>query len=319
MLIKIERKGTVEFRERTLYKKEKGYSEHTISIGKGFYKDFHFKGIHIGYAHFLFKEETKISFTNETETLKMHFVLNGNTLMSSLIPIQTHVFERYHHNLVFSPKTKINWEWQTDTELQLFEVSIKTDFFKKYVSKEDPHIARFTDAIEKQLPSCLTNENLITTSEMIAIIKEITDCEREGIYKEMFIEAKIIQLLLLQLEQLCCNNCPIKCHLKKSDTAKMYQVRDIILYNLKNPFSLKELAHQVGTNEFTLKKGFKTVFGTTVFGFINDVKMEKAQNLLTKQELTITQVAELVGYKNATHFTTAFKKKYGTLPSALKK
>jgi AraC-like DNA-binding protein len=317
MLIKIEREEAIEIREHIPRKNVKGYSEHIISTGKGSYKDFIFKGIHIGYTHFLFEEKTKISFTNETETLKMHFLLSGNTLMSSAI--QSHTFESYHHNLIYSPKTKTNWEWQTDNELQLFEVTITIDFFKKYVSKKDPYISLFIDAIEKQFPSCLTKENLITSSEMIAIIKEITDCEREGIYKEMFIEAKTIQLLLLQLEQLCCNNCLIKCHLKKSDTAKMYQVRDIILSNLKHPFSLKELANQVGTNEFTLKKGFKTIFGTTVFGFLNDVKMEKAQNLLTEQELTITQVAELVGYKNATHFTTAFKKKYGTLPSALKK
>jgi AraC-like DNA-binding protein len=317
MLIKIEREEAIEIREHIPRKNEKGYSEHTISTGRGFYKDFIFKGIHIAYTHFLFKEKTKISFTNETETLKMHFLLSGNTLMSSAI--QSHTFESYHHNLIYSPKTKTNWEWQTDNELQLFEVTIKIDFLKKYLSKKDPHISLFIDAIEKQFPSLLTKENMKTTSEMIAIIKEITNCEREGIYKKMFVEAKIIQLLLLQLEQLCCNNCHIKCQLKKSDTAKMYQVRDIILYNLKQPFSLKELAHQVGTNEFTLKKGFKTIFGTTVFGFLNDVKMEKAQNLLTEKELTITQVAELVGYKNATHFTTAFKKKYGTLPSALKK
>jgi AraC-like DNA-binding protein len=317
MLIKIEREEAIEIREHVPRKNEKGYSEHTISTGRGFYKDFIFKGIHIAYTHFLFKEKTKISFTNETETLKMHFLLSGNTLMSSAI--QSHTFESYHHNLIYSPKTKTNWEWQTDNELQLFEVTIKIDFFKKYVSKKDPYISLFINAIEKQIPCCLINENLSVTPEMIAIIKEITNCEREGIYKKMFVEAKIIQLLLLQLEQLCCNNCHIKCQLKKSDTAKMYQVRDIILYNLKQPFSLKELAHQVGTNEFTLKKGFKTIFGTTVFGFLNDVKMEKAQNLLTEKELTITQVAELVGYKNATHFTTAFKKKYGTLPSALKK
>jgi AraC-like DNA-binding protein len=318
MLIKIEQEEEViEVREHIPLKNEKGYSEHTISAGKGIYKDFFFKGIHIGYAHLSFEENTKISFTNKTETIKMHFVLSGNTMMRS--EIQTHPFESYHHNLIYSPKSKISWEWEADTELRLFEVSMKTDFFKKYVSKKDPYISLFIDAIEKQIPSCLIDENLTATSEMIAIIKEITDCEREGIYKKMFIEAKIIQLLLLQLEQLCCNNCPIKCLLKKSDTAKMYQVRDIILSNLKHPFSLKELAHLVSTNEFTLKKSFKAIFGTTVFGFLNNVKMEKAQKLLTEQELTITQVAELVGYKNATHFTTAFKKKYGTLPSALKK
>lgn len=318
MLIKIEQEEEViELREHIPLKNEKGYSEHTISAGKGIYKDFLFKGIHIGYAHLLFEEKTRISFTNKTETIKMHFVLSGNTMMRS--EIQTHPFKSCHHNLIYSPKSKTCWEWEADKELQLFEVSVKTDFFKKYVSKKDPHISLFIDTIEKQIPCCLINENLKATSEMVTIIKEITDCEREGIYKKMFIEAKIIQLLLLQLEQLCCNNCTIKCQLKKSDTAKMHQVRDIILSNWKHPFSLKELAHLVGTNEFTLKKSFKTIFGTTVFGFLNDVKMEKAQNLLTKQELSITQVAELVGYKNATHFTTAFKKKYGTLPSALKK
>jgi AraC-like DNA-binding protein len=318
MLIKIEQEEEViEVREHIPLKNEKGYSEHTISAGKGIYKDFLFKGIHIGYAHLSFEEKTKISFTNKTETIKMHFVLSGNTMMRS--EIQTHPFESYHHNLIYSPKSKTSWEWEADNEIQLFEVTMKTDFLKKYVSKKDPYISLFIDAIEKQIPCCLINENLTVTSEMTAIIKEITDCEREGIYKKMFVEAKIIQLLLLQLEQLCCNNCPIKCLLKKSDTAKMYQVRDIILSNLKHPFSLKELAHLVSTNEFTLKKGFKAIFGTTVFGFLNDVKMEKAQKLLTEQELTITQVAELVGYKNATHFTTAFKKKYGTLPSALKK
>jgi AraC-like DNA-binding protein len=318
MLIKIKQEEEViELREHIPLKSEKGYSEHKISAGKGIYKDFLFKGIHIGYANFLFEENTKISYANNTEAIKMHFVLSGNTMMRS--EIQTHQFESYHHNLIYSPKSKTSWEWEANNELQLFEVSLKIDFLKKYVSKKDPYISLFIDAIEKKIPSCLLNKNLKATSEMLVIIKKITDCEREGIYKKMFIEAKIIQLLLLQLEQLCCNNCPIKCQLKNSDTLKMYQIRNIILSNLTKPFSLKELANQVGTNECTLKKGFKTIFGTTIFGFLNDVKMEKAQNLLIEQELTITQVAELVGYKNATHFTTAFKKKYGTLPSVLKK
>lgn len=318
MLIKIKQVDEViEVREHIPLKYEKGYSEHRISVGKGIFKYFLFKGIHIGYAHFLFEENTKISYANKTEAIKMHFVLSGNTMMRS--EIQTHPFESYHHNLIYSPKSKTSWEWQANNELQLFEVSLKLDFFKKYISKKDPYISLFINAIEKKNPSCLLNENLKATSEMLVIIKQITDCEREGIYKKMFVEAKIIQLLLLQLEQLCCNNCPIKCQLKNSDTLKMYQIRNIILSNLTKPFSLKELANQVGTNECTLKKGFKTIFGTTVFGFLNDVKMEKAQNLLTEQELTITQVAELVGYKNATHFTSAFKKKYGVLPSVLKK
>ena len=111
-------------------------------------KDFLFKGIHIGYANFLFEENTKISYANNTEAIKMHFVLSGNTMMRS--EIQTHQFESYHHNLIYSPKSKTSWEWEANNELQLFEVSLKIDFLKKYVSKKDPYISLFIDAIEKK-------------------------------------------------------------------------------------------------------------------------------------------------------------------------
>lgn len=91
----------------------------------------------------------------------------------------------------------------------------------------------------------------------------------------MFLEAKVIELLLLQLEQLCDEDSE-NATIKKYDIEKIYAVRDFILNNLTEPYSLTGLAHKVGTNEFTLKKGFKELFGTTVFGFWNDAKMEEA-------------------------------------------
>ena len=214
---------------------------------------------------------------------------------------------------------KNNWEWQTDNELQLFEITLNIEFFKKYAQREDYYIEKFMNAIENKTPSLLSADNLTITPEILDIINKIIDCKRDGIYKEMFLESKIIQLLLLQLEQICCNSIKQKLNVKKMDLLKMYEVRDIILSDLKKPFLLKELANQVGTNEFTLKKSFKIIFGTSVFRYLNEIKMQKAQSMLLQQNLTIKQVSELIGYKNATHFTTAYKKKYGILPSMIKK
>ncbi|WP_185287953.1 AraC family transcriptional regulator [Chryseobacterium lactis] len=89
--------------------------------------------------------------------------------------------------------------------------------------------------------------------------------------------------------------------------------------NLNQNCSLIDLAHQVDTNEFTLKKGFKELFGTTVFNFWSDTKMEQAKKMLLEGDLNINEISELVGYKNPRHFSTAFKRKYHVIPSQLKK
>jgi AraC-like DNA-binding protein len=68
-----------------------------------------------------------------------------------------------------------------------------------------------------------------------------------------------------------------------------------------------------------LKKGFKELSGTTVFGFCNDVKMGQARKMLLSNKKTVGEVADLLGYKNLTHFSAAFKRKYEVVPSAFKK
>ena len=46
--------------------------------------------------------------------------------------------------------------------------------------------------------------------------------------------------------------------------------------------------------------------------------MERAQAMLVEEGMTVAEVSERVGYKNPQHFSTAFKRKYGYPPKALK-
>ena len=71
-----------------------------------------------------------------------------------------------------------------------------------------------------------------------------------------------------------------------------------------------------GINEFALKNGYKTQFGTTVFDYLIGRRLEHARELLVQPTYSIQQVSAVVGYKHANHFSTAFKNRFGTTPRA---
>ncbi len=102
-----------------------------------------------------------------------------------------------------------------------------------------------------------------------------------------------------------------------SDNFEVEKIKDaqkIITENMVDPPTLAELARAVGTNEYKLKVGFKKLFGNTVYGHLNDFRMDTARELLEVDGHQIKEVAYQVGYSNPSHFITAFKKKFGITP-----
>ena len=80
---------------------------------------------------------------------------------------------------------------------------------------------------------------------------------------------------------------------------------------------IKALSRKVAINECYLKKGFKEIFGTTIFDFYQGQRMEHAKYLLYDKGLSVTEVSMLLGYSSISHFSTAFKKHTGIKPCEL--
>lgn len=93
--------------------------------------------------------------------------------------------------------------------------------------------------------------------------------------------------------------------------------RELLLKHIGDPITIKELARKVATNECYLKKGFKEMFGTTIFDFYQSQRMEHAKYLLYDKGLSVTDVSALLGYSSISHFSTAFKKHTGIKPCDL--
>lgn len=73
----------------------------------------------------------------------------------------------------------------------------------------------------------------------------------------------------------------------------------------------------MGLNDFKLKAGFKEVFGTTVFGYIREQRLEKALAYLQSGRWNVGEAAFSVGYANPCSFAKAFRERYGLNPSEL--
>lgn len=97
---------------------------------------------------------------------------------------------------------------------------------------------------------------------------------------------------------------------------RLYIAKDVLLKRADCPPSLMELARQVGLNDYLLKRGFRQVFGMTVFGYLQNYRLEKAKQLLAEQKLTVAGVARAVGYASLSSFTHAFQRKFGMNPKA---
>ncbi|MGE7988477.1 helix-turn-helix transcriptional regulator [Lysinibacillus fusiformis] len=100
----------------------------------------------------------------------------------------------------------------------------------------------------------------------------------------------------------------------RDDRSKLFQAQAIMVENMTNPPSLMELSRLVGLNDFKLKKGFKEMYGTTVFGYLREKRLEKASFLLQSGTMNVMEVANAVGYSNPSHFAEVFKGKYGVSP-----
>ena len=103
----------------------------------------------------------------------------------------------------------------------------------------------------------------------------------------------------------------------EADREKIALAREILLEHICNPLTIKALSRKAAINECYLKKGFKEMYGTTIFDFFQNQRMEHAKYLLYEKNMTVTEVADLLEYSSISHFSTAFKKHTGLKPCEL--
>jgi AraC-like DNA-binding protein len=153
------------------------------------------------------------------------------------------------------------------------------------------------------------------TASMQMVLQQIWHCPYQGLTQRLYLDSKVWELMTLVLHDMSngTNLAPTQT-LRPDDIERIRQGGQILQARLDQPPSLLELARLIGINDHKLKLGFRQVFGTTVFGYLHEHRMERSRQLLESGDLSVTAAAEAVGFASRGHFAAAFRRKYGVNP-----
>lgn len=201
---------------------------------------------------------------------------------------------------------------------QCLEINLPVEYYLDLLRGHSELQDRFIRNIVEDREAWIGDGPMSMTLPMKWLINALRQNARTGVMKRLFLEARTLELLMLQVEQAeslsKLNGAPVR----SVEYDALYEAKAILERSIDNPPTIRTLARMVGLNEFSLKKGFKDTFNQTVYGFVNSVKMQQARQLLLDGNKSINDVSAMAGYKNPQHFTAAFKKYFGVLPSKLK-
>lgn len=178
-------------------------------------------------------------------------------------------------------------------------------------------LQHLTRTINRSMPRYFGN----IQSTMAVALQQMSHCPYQGMFKRAYLESKAIELMVLVLADVAAvqSEEAKQLTLKPEQVEQIHYAREILLRDMYNPPSLIELAHQVGLNDFLLKKGFRQVFGNTVFGELQAYRLELARQLLSEGNLSAAEISRLAGYVHPNSFARAFKQKFNVTPSAYRK
>jgi AraC-like DNA-binding protein len=289
-------------------------------VGTASMADTWFDGIHISHGQIHLTDTLTFKAECDTPVIEMHFGLSGSS--EAVLPLQSQMirFAGGEHNICYTPESEgmVRHEKQP-TAYQMFEIHVTESYFNRFQNAQNTMLDRFLENIGKKKAATIGDGNRKITPVMHKLVSDMKHCQRTGVMKRLFLEARVMELIILQFEQFDMAGKSVeKKSVKPADVEKLHHVKAIIENNIHAPHSLAELSKAVGLNDFKLKKGFKSLFGNTVFGYLHEIRMQEAQRLLRDTTKTIQDISEFCGYAYVQHFTTAFRSKFGVTPATVR-
>lgn len=138
-----------------------------------------------------------------------------------------------------------------------------------------------------------------------------TDIPNDSL-RNLFVKSKVIEVLTQIAASDYGNKKDIKLSIEEKN--KIKRVPELMMFNSSEPYTINLLAEELGMKVFRLKKGFKLLYGDTIYSYYKKLKLQQAAHLLQTTNKTVLNVALDVGYQSQSQFGVSFKKFYGLTP-----
>ncbi|HET7001623.1 MAG TPA: AraC family transcriptional regulator, partial [Puia sp.] len=106
--------------------------------------------------------------------------------------------------------------------------------------------------------------------------------------------------------------------LSRADIDLLNDIKNYLDQHFLEVGSMQQLTRKFFINSFKLKHGFKRLFSHSVMKYVDEHKMNYARTMLQQGRVTISDLADELGYSHYNNFSTAFKKRFGYSPTAIR-
>lgn len=253
----------------------------------------------------------KVSREIDSSFIQFHFCLKGNAKF--IFNEGRYALEVSEENSLLLYNTQVDLPMNLELNANSWLVSIVMTIrkFHALFSKEADYIP-FLSAGNKE-KKYYSQE---AVSPAIAVIlSQIMNYNLHPSIKELYIKGKVYELISLYFNKSTdadIEQCPFL--VDEDNVKRIRQAKEIMISRMAEPPTLVELSTEIGLSLKKLKEGFKQIYGDSVYSFLFDYKMEYARKMLETGQHNVNEVGLKVGYSTASHFITAFKKKYNTTP-----
>ena len=304
----------------TIYKnKEKPKLGFFIKYSREGYYDF-------GIGDYTIPSNFLLSFDHKEELIRFGTVYKGETNfqiegspLSSFSPSSFFVAER---------GLKGKQAWKKGQHFHGAEITI----YKKY----------FDEIINPNFPSTMSFDSFIINYtyhylplEIATIIQNLRNLAEINELSLLYLESKILECIALINKEIDSSSKNVFANqlnygeikigkdryvtLTASDASAIQKAHEILTKEACNPPTIKSLSKMVFLNEQKLKAGFSAKYHMSISQYTTSIRMAIAENLLSTTQLSVEEIAKLVGYNYSGNFVKMFKKVHGKTPLAFRK
>ncbi len=97
------------------------------------------------------------------------------------------------------------------------------------------------------------------------------------------------------------------------------RVAALLTQDLTSHRTIEQLAQAVELSPTALKNCFKGVYGSSIYAYQREYRLQTAQKLLAETRLPVAEIARRVGYENPNKFSSAFRAYCGKTPTGYRK
>lgn len=197
------------------------------------------------------------------------------------------------------------------------KVTVDDELEKVFVFFDEAFLKRFQEKHKSKTVKFISSSTLVNVNQHELLpnyIRSLQPYYDHGKIKDAFADVKREELLIILLQQ-------------QPELAGLFfdygipqkiNLEEFMNLNFKFNVSIERFAFLTGRSLSAFKRDFKTTFNTTPNQWLVQRRLQEAHFLIDKKNKKPTEIYLDLGFEALSHFSFAFRKKFGLTPTQLK-